>query len=560
MDAKWTKKHGIAVALLFLVFVVFTLPYGNWGFDVDDCGNIFSSKFSSLNELVRLFMGIDFFSITQPSNYVLNGQSFFNVFYRPISQVINGIQYAFFGNNPYGYFVICAFFHVLNAALFYYILQFLFKSTFWPIWGALFFATHMSLWQWLGWISAQPYMIGLSLILISFMLFFLFLQTGKKRFLLGSLFSYLLALFLFELVIVYPVVLLILFCFFKPENLLLHKDSFGGYLKKINGFIIINLLFLGVRLYFFPIKFGGSDYGSSRVSLFSFIRDLSTRYSDLASFLADICNVSFTPEGYFFIKAPLIGFVCLSFCYLFFNSRKKLQLIMLVLSGMTFMWPAVLRHYVLRYLYFGLPFFIVVMIFLFSDYETSKKKTFKILRGFLVLILVGNLFHVSRAMKRREAPLHIIRLALDDLATDSRILHRPLCFFGLPKDYFRTSLAQAVWMYGTTDMPIYFDVSTFTLGNKCFENQIDIQVTKEGLSLKSRDSSLCWWVGFGGEFMRMGKKIFLIEESSGKVIEIEYELDKKYLEENLLFITWDYEKNKFKILDYPNTDESLLSR
>ena len=46
----------------------------------------------------------------------------------------------------------------------------------------------------------------------------------------------------------------------------------------------------------------------------------------------------------------------------------------------------------------------------------------------------------------------------------------------------------------------------------------------------------------------MEKKIINCYQGD-KIVDMSFVLNKKYLKENLLFVTWDYEKNRFVMLD-----------
>ena len=166
----------------FLIFLGVTLflywATLNWGFAGDDCGMIYAPwKILKEQGILALFKAHDNFAFFGPSNCqtVTRGLSSFSViptFYRPLTLLFFAWQYEFFYGNPFGYLLIMIVFHALNTLLIFNIFSQLFRSIGWGSAGALFFGLHISLWGWMGWIAAQPYVISMTLLLISTMLFF----------------------------------------------------------------------------------------------------------------------------------------------------------------------------------------------------------------------------------------------------------------------------------------------------------------------------------------------------------------------------------------------------
>ena len=137
-----------------------------------------------------------------------------------------------------------------------------------------------------------------------------------------------------------------------------------------------------------------------------------------------------------------------------------------------------------------------------------------------------------------------------NLAKDPLCKDRPLCFVGLPYEYFPSGVAQAMWLYGfSPSIPVYYDTSTFLwCKNTPSEyDPINIKIEKNIISLAVLDKGNSWLNPFN-PFCIMGEIIKnKTRTSDGMVEELSYILDENYAKQNLLFITWDYKNWCFKI-------------
>ena len=102
------------IAIFFLVFILLGLVHSSWGFIHDDFGVLWHSKVNSWKDIFKFFYENSTLCVVQPSNYQIPPQSFFSVYYRPLSYVFYALQMYFFNFEPYGYFLVCIFIHALN--------------------------------------------------------------------------------------------------------------------------------------------------------------------------------------------------------------------------------------------------------------------------------------------------------------------------------------------------------------------------------------------------------------------------------------------------------------
>jgi hypothetical protein len=218
------------------------------------------------------------------------------------------------------------------------------------------------------------------------------------------------------------------------------------------------------------------------------------------------------------------------------------------------MWPAVLRYYSSRYLYKALPFYILIILFLVHFYsyksEKTKLKWIKSSLSVAYVVLFLNIILLTVCMKQRETFLHKLSLSFDELAQNSKVQNRILCFVGLPWSIFPTGVAQAVWMRGIT-LPVYYDRRTWGFSNtNISQNYLEIQPIKDGYRLFSKKPEKIWIAAWGQDEFSMGKLIKNVTQY-GQVVDASLIFEEKYLKQNPLFITWDYERMKFLILDSP---------
>ena len=234
---------------------------------------------------------------------------------------------------------------------------------------------------------------------------------------------------------------------------------------------------------------------------------------------------------------------------LFFYSRYKILLSILCLSFIILFWPACLRFYSHRYLYPPLPFLIIFFIVaLLSLGQYKKYYSFLWVSIFIYLVssicyLVFN-FHITA--KDLQVPI----FALKKLVLNNDIKNNNLCFIALPSKFFISGIAQALWMNGhPTQYKVFNDRSIGVYGSNISHLKLDAILNDKAWYLALHNIVNEGFYGTSHDSLSMGNIEITKKDYSNKhVIEIIYTLDQKWLEYDPYFITWDYQKNEFKLL------------
>ncbi|MFH1254102.1 MAG: hypothetical protein V1646_01575 [bacterium] len=529
----------------------------------DDFGVVFHSKVKNFKDILRFFIEGHSGDSLQPSNFVPSDKNFFSVYYRPVAFMLHSIVTAICGFNPYGHYLAFTLFHALNSVLVFNFFCFFFNTNL-AFWGAMFFAFHPSLCSWFGWIAGFQQVANFTFIALIVILFKKYLDSQKDSLLLrcvyylSSIFIFLVALFTRETVIFFPAVILLWtfmdkkyckrgeICKCSMQSTCSSICLFFKSILTVSGFIFVSIFYLLFRLYLFPFKLDSSEHSQ----LLSFFTNLSSRFFDLVTFLSDLGGLSFLPNGHQVIKGLLIILIFSFLLFLFIKSReKKLILFLLVLSAIL-MWPAIARYYSSRYLYKALPLFTFILLIFIKDFCQNKTAlVFKRVMKFAWLLVVFNMCFLFVILKNYENLYHKIHVAFDELCMDARVQQRPLCFVGIPYGFFPTGAAQAVWMRGvSTDHPIYYDRRTFGFSHlPVYENIIKVVPSGDGFKIICTDLNKLT-LSCVGQAKEADLGIFVSDNKRNNYSESDFVFHKKYSDQNLLLITWDYQNTKFIIL------------
>lgn len=558
------RKHTlIGAAFAFLVFVLFATAYTHWGFDIDDCGMIYGSWKVFLQGWAEIFKCKDNSILLHASNYVSSTTDVIPYFYRPFTVLFFAWQYILFQANAYYYFLVMIFFHIINTLFVFYILFALIDSFKWALYGSFFFCFHITLWCWMGWIAAQPYVISLSFLFLSMMLFIHFLRAKKLWSLIASAGVYFGALLLFEMVVFYPLGLLVcwgIFDFLNPR-LRLSNINFLAYLKSSLIFWIITGFYFFLRLSVSCSSYLKQTTAISWANLYenvvkSLFCSFSARMPDVYSFFVDLCNICFIPGGNRLLKGTLVVLILISFGYLIYKSSHKKLFFLLSLCFFICMWRIVMARYFPRYFYYALvPFsmFVTVIIKDYYDYLVMRKKNISAGVFFISVwgIVCGNVYFLNHKMKVREHRSQICMKASSELVKKLADNTRPLCFIGLPHNDFRTGFGQMLWMQGLSPaIKIYYDNVTFVgIANDRAEGILSAYLIAGGIRLTSLNQDKLWIIGYDGPALRIGKRIVNeIDEQLNRVYSVDYIFNEDILREDPLFITWDYQLHRFKFI------------
>ncbi len=549
-EAKHTRWL-LSIILFVLVFVSLGIPYVKWGFKTDDFGNIYHSIFGSFRDVLRLFYEGKIEAFYTPSNVVDNDQGFFGGLYRPMSFIYYYLQYCIFGIKPYGFFLVTIMFHGINSVLLFTIFS-LFVPLSIAFLGASFFAFHPSLWNWIGWVSAQTYYIELCVLLLLILALKKYLDTKELKYYIVSCLLFASNLFLKEASILLPVwVIGATYLYTKFMNRAVNptstiKSMTSHILSSITvslGYWFVCFGYLFARLSIFPIN-NNTSVLTFEPTWASFIARQKARVLDFVTYVSDMIGLSWLPQNNQIIKGSLIMFICFALLWLFIKSNKKQSMLFFALSVGIFSWPALLMHYQPRYIYMAIPFFIMLILIGISSYQKNKHaRTSKIVVPLACVLIACNIFFLTQKLKEREAVFGGVTHAFSKLLAQDDVKNRALCFVGLPGHWFAMGTAQAVWMFsGDNSYPVYQLGSKMCLSGKnsyldhpVFDkNYVQATRIKNGVRLTSLDQEKIW---FSGQ-----------KNKTQKNISQAITLEPKYLKHDPLFVTWDYGKGEFFIV------------
>ena len=185
-----------------------------------------------MSEFFRFFYEGNIEAVWVPSNQRPGETAFFAGLFRPLSFVYYLPQFFLFKTWAYGYYLVTVGFHALAAVLLFNLL--LLITNFLPAFMlALLFGFHPSLYNWLGWTSAQSYFIEIVIVLTIITLLIKYARTPKKYVYVTALALYPCTLFLKEASIIFPAWVLCA-TYFMTRKYRLDADT-GLFMSPQNG-------------------------------------------------------------------------------------------------------------------------------------------------------------------------------------------------------------------------------------------------------------------------------------------------------------------------------------
>jgi len=533
------KKTILALSIFIFTMLILAIPYKNWGFKTDDFGNIFHAKIHSIKEIPNFFTEGNMERFNHPSNSNTYQQAFFSGLFRPMSFIYYYLQYLLFGDNPYGYFFVTIMFHALNTVLLFFILS-LFAPLILSYTVALFFAFHPSLWNWLGWVSAQTYYIELFVLLTLVLLLKKSIDQKSPTLYVLSCLLYATNLYLKEATIIVPVWLIFgLYLYLSHIKQCTKFQIFIQSIKLSIGYWIVAFGYLIHRAMFFPLN-ANTQTLTFEPTIASFIARQKARLFDHVTYITDILGLSWMPGSNQLLKGAFILFLIGLLAVLFIRSSKKSLLAFILVSIPIFSWPALLMHYQPRYIYLALPFFLLYIVAGITYFKPLKSIQFQYLSTCSSLIITPfilcNTLFITKRMKQREYVFHEVTQSFKKLLKKDIIKNKPprqpLCFFNIPHHWFAMGTAQAVWLLSNTKTlyPIYQ-----------FQTGINYQQQDTYLHIPKYDQPV-----FDVKPSKTGFTLEYIVNNHKNSIELD--IDQQYRKLNPLYITWDYQHAQFKVL------------
>lgn len=335
---------ALYLLLLFVTVVFLNIGSLNSYFIKDDFAIIGGCHHKGLLFFVRLFFTdwVKEFFPGLKSLWVGKG------FIRPLMVLSFKLDYLLYGTNPLGYHVTNILFHLLNAGLVFFIIDFIASSKGFAFLAAMVFAVHPAHSSGIAWISGRGEPMAAFFYLLSFYFFIRYDSNKSRTNYIGSLLCFVLGLFTKETVVMLPFLLV-------GYRLLqgFRSEDRGRYILVKRVALTLMPFFIILALYFVLRKLAlGSFLGGypGRYHLDLTARMVNTlsaiRFVFLASpFDFDLQSASRLPrltKGEAFIGVFLCMFLLLPLLYKRLNHHWRLFRFGLLFAGVSYI-PAFLN-------------------------------------------------------------------------------------------------------------------------------------------------------------------------------------------------------------------------
>jgi len=171
-------------------------------------------------------------------------------YYRPVVSTTYALDYAIWGLKPYGFHLTNIIIHTIATLLLLLILIKLFSEYKYgqisSFSGALIFAVHPIHTEAISWVSGRTDSLVTLFIFLSFLFYIKYLESeNSNKYLIISLFAYLLALLSKEMAVTFPVILFMFDFVYRGKNFEWIKRNILSYVY----FTVLTILFILIRFY-----------------------------------------------------------------------------------------------------------------------------------------------------------------------------------------------------------------------------------------------------------------------------------------------------------------------
>lgn len=207
MTPSSTKRIKVLFIFLILGFIIYGNTFGN-EFIWDDYDNIVNNAYiRDLGNLDKFF-----------SQNLIAGAGKFIEWYRPVLLFSYALDYQFWGYKPAGYHLINLILHIFSAFFLYLVIVKIFKNCSVALLCSLFFLIHPVQTEAVTYISGRADLLFTFFLLGSLYYFLIFEETLNKKYLIGSLSLFLIALFSKETAIIFPFLLVLYYSTLKRNS------------------------------------------------------------------------------------------------------------------------------------------------------------------------------------------------------------------------------------------------------------------------------------------------------------------------------------------------------
>ncbi|MHA1696362.1 MAG: hypothetical protein ACTSUG_13930 [Candidatus Helarchaeota archaeon] len=583
------KQIILSLLLFSIVFYLLGLQFKNWWlWEHDDFHIVYELGYKTQGWSFKKIL-YHFFSDGDAAHKVdvIYEKNFFSSLYRPLACVIYSLTYPLFKLSKYYYLIGGALFHSINTILLFNIFLF-FINYFFAFLFALIFAFHPIVTSSFGYICTFVSTIPITLILLTLLLFKAFLD--KKRWYLYSIgiFFFAISLLIREIFLPLPFIMFIGAYFYKNKyNELSLKDfikKLSQNLKLILPFLGISLGFVLLKAYFHPIIFSESKNVFSIIPSLTIIKkNIYFIYFMIKDFFYSSFGISLIPSSYSFniIRLILVFSISLTLLLLFLKNTKKIYVLFLLATTLLMLWPLpLIKRLGHHYLYEPLPFLLLTIILFFKYYKESFKKIKTLGYSLLTIITISFITFSTNVFSEREKIMKTCSQAIIKLTKNPIIKDKKLYFIGLPSEYFcAAGNIENLFkiLLDNQNAPIFIDYSTMSILSKPYlkmlpaskkllskysplqlikSDCIKTKLIDEKIRLKSTNSKKAFFqVNKNNNFI--GKKtIHKIEIVKGRELttDLTIQINPEHINKDSIFVTWNYKKAEFKILDIKTKD------
>ncbi|MBX9830393.1 hypothetical protein K2X40_00405 [Candidatus Babeliales bacterium] len=552
MAVESSYKRILFSGILFaLIIGFFGLSQFSWGFYFDDFGFILHGKLARCADLKRIFLIQDIKLTYYPPNLEIGPSDALSALYRPMQYIFFGLQRWAFGLEPLWYYQCTVALHALNAVLIFNIFL-LFMSVWAAWWASLFFAFHYSLARWFGIFYNQIYVIDLFFLLVISLLLWQFLRSQRCLYYLFSCLLFLVQLLVKETLIVFPAWAFVAVYFYSAHEKKKYWDceAFKKAFLLSLGYALCAALYMLMRF----IVLAPPAFSPASVDVVRLFVVAQERLFMYVTYLCDLFAISLVPGNNRMLKGILLAGVTMFLFYPFWVRKQKLLAFFLALSTLLFTWPSLLVFHQFCYLYVGLPFFCGLVGYSLDFFE-RRPRARRFINGVLTIVVLLCAVRFTRYQKVKCEGLVSITTQLRALSTHASIKNRKVCFVGLPLQRFCSGTAQALELYAGQPVDVCYDARDFLMAydtNRLVEfsatpGTVDVVFEQGTIMIKVVDGPYFFKeLGARGCF---GTFTVHATNSEGFPVEVSIRLDQELLAQNPLFVTWDYQKNQFRLLN-----------
>ena len=188
------------------------------------------------NVYIRNWSNVEKFFVSDSTNVTKP------VFYRPFQMVTYAVDYSIWKLNVRGYHLTNILLHILVALLLYWLINILYKDTLIALLASIFFVTHPVHTEAVAYMSGRSDSLVGIFMLLSFIFYIKRIHTGKIRFSLFMILSYIGALLSRETSLIFPLLLLVYHYVFEEK--IRPKDFFS--------FLVTTFIYIGLIIFILP--------------------------------------------------------------------------------------------------------------------------------------------------------------------------------------------------------------------------------------------------------------------------------------------------------------------